>query len=611
MCGIYAAVNNTPVVNELIKGLDSLSYRGYDSAGVAVFSGNHIERRRAQGKLECLANVLYNSPIDGNVGIAHTRWATHGLPNELNAHPHMTSKVAVVHNGIIENYKALRDFLTDADYHFESETDSEVIPLLLTYFLDRGLTAEQALKSTIHKLDGSFALVAIFQQSPYELYAARQGSPLVIGQSKTGFSISSDDNALPENTEASCHLQDGDLARITQQQLTITNFYGDDIKRSLIARQTQADVTEKAGYEHFMHKEMHEQPKVFKRTLKHYLQAIEVQGETHLSLKPLTKLTNKISRLTVVACGTSYYAGMVAKYWIEEFAGVPVDLDIASEYRYRKMPMNMQSAALFISQSGETADTLAALQHAKQAGQTCISIVNVTNSTMANESDLVLPILAGREIGVASTKAFTAQLAALMAVTLTLAKSNGLLTHQDEDRMLTELFSLDSVMTAVLAQENEIKAISKSLVSSDNALFMGRGIAFPLALEGALKLKEISYIHAEAYPAGELKHGPIALVDESMPVVVVAPNNELFAKTLSNLREVASRGARIILVSDSQGIAQASDFIEHAITLPKATDLMVPVIYNLPMQLLAYYASVLKGNDVDQPRNLAKSVTVE
>ncbi|AWB65365.1 glutamine--fructose-6-phosphate transaminase (isomerizing) [Saccharobesus litoralis] len=610
MCGIYAAVSTTSIVNELISGLDNLSYRGYDSAGIAVYDGEQISRRRAQGKLSELASLLCRAPVSGAIGIAHTRWATHGLPNETNAHPHMTAKVAVVHNGIIENYPQLRKQLQNDGYVFESETDSETIPLLITQYLDKGETPETAMLKTISQLEGSFALVAIFQQSPDELFAARQGSPLVIGQAEQGFYISSDENALPAEIQASCFLEDGDLARITQQQLTISNFSGQTLQRALIARQGQSSESSKNGFKHFMLKEIHEQPQVFKRTLQHYIGGHH-QDDSLLQLAPISHLTNNISRMTIVACGTSYYAGMVAKYWIESIAGVPVDLDVASEYRYRKTPVTYQSAALFISQSGETADTLAALRHAKQQGQTCFSIVNVTNSTMANESDVVLPILAGREIGVASTKAFTAQLAALLVVTIQLARQNGLMTYKDEHLLLSQLDNIDAVIEGVLSQSHIIKDIAKSICDSSNALFMGRGIAFPLALEGALKLKEISYIHAEAYPAGELKHGPIALVDKDMPIIVVAPSNELFSKTLSNLREVASRGARIILLSDKNGLNQAEHFIEQGYELPDMPELMQPIAYNIPMQLLAYYVATLRGTDVDQPRNLAKSVTVE
>ncbi|WP_111978084.1 glutamine--fructose-6-phosphate transaminase (isomerizing) [Algibacillus agarilyticus] len=609
MCGIYAAVSNKSILSELINGLDNLSYRGYDSAGIAIMNGEHIERRRAQGKIDKLSHLLSTNPLDGQIGIAHTRWATHGLPNVQNAHPHMTPKVAVVHNGIIENYPALRTLLQNAGYQFESETDSETIPLLITLYLDKGLTPELAMIKALQQLEGSFALAAIFKQYPLELFAARQGSPLIVGQSVDGFSLSSDQNAMPEQTLNTCNLEDGDLARITQQQLTVTNLSGDQIQRNLIARQSQANDTSKNGFAHFMLKEIHEQPSVFKSTFAHYLEHSNTQQSQQF--KKINSLTNKISRLTIVACGTSYYAGMVAKYWIESIAGVPVDLDVASEYRYRKAPIQRQAAALFISQSGETADTLAALRHAKSQGQACFSIVNVTNSTMANESDVVLPILAGREIGVASTKAFTAQLAALISVTLVLARENKLVTSTQENEFIKHLNQVDTLINQVLSHQKNIKAIAKTISLASNALYMGRGSAFPLALEGALKLKEISYIHAEAYPAGELKHGPIALVDESMPIIVVAPNDELFSKTLSNLREVASRGAKICLLSDENGITQAKDFITHHITLPTVPEALQPIIYNIPLQLLAYYTAVERKTDVDQPRNLAKSVTVE
>ncbi len=611
MCGIYAAVSSTPILKELIQGLDHLSYRGYDSAGVAIFEGDKIERRRAKGKLSCLSEVLKDKPVEGYIGIAHTRWATHGLPNEINAHPHMTSKVAVVHNGIIENYPRLQNRLEQAGYHFESDTDSETIPLLITFFLDQGCQPSAALRKAIAELEGSFALVAIFNEQPGVLFAARQGSPLVLGQANDGFFISSDENALSEKINASCHLKDGDIARINESALEVLNFYGDKMNRSLTLHHKSQSQACKNGYNHFMLKEIFEQSLVFNFTLNHYIREIDQGDNAELFIKPISNLNNSITRLTIVACGTSYYAGMVAKYWIENHSGLPVDLDIASEYRYKDLPITQKSAALFISQSGETADTLAAMQHAKAQGQLCFSLVNVTNSTMAKESDVILPTMAGQEVGVASTKAFTTQLAVLATLSIAIAKNNGLITQQDASDALKNLRSAEKLIETVLKTSDHIRHIATELAHANNAIYMGRGSAYPIALEGALKLKEISYIHAEAYPAGELKHGPIALVDKKMPVIVVAPSNKLFSKTLSNLREVASRGAKIILLSDKEGIEQSKHFIQHSIEVPKSSHLIEPIIYNIPLQLLAYHVAVARGTDVDQPRNLAKSVTVE
>jgi glucosamine--fructose-6-phosphate aminotransferase (isomerizing) len=607
MCGIFGVINGQSVTNSLITGLRALSYRGYDSAGIAVIGQQGLERRRAHGKLAQLEKVLKNFPLEGAIGIAHTRWATHGAPTEYNAHPHMTSRVAVVHNGIIENYQELRDQLEVDGYQFQSDTDSETIPLLITRNLDAGLDYQQSIYEALSCLDGSFAIAAVFNDQPNNLYAARRGSPLVVGVAKDGFYLASDANALGNQSNKICHLHDGDLACITCDSLNVTDINGLSVERVMHSFTAEDRSGGKQGFLHYMQKEIFEQPTVFKKTVANYLYL----DRSSVKLPRFPIRINHLQRLSIVACGTSHYAGMVGKYWLESFAGLPVDLDIASEYRYRNAPISKDGVALFISQSGETADTLAALHHAKKAGQKCLSIINVSNSTIANESDGVLPTLAGTEIGVASTKAFTAQLAVFLMLTLATAKANQQITETEESRLLNKLQQLPDIMHTFLHNDAEVKRVASKLYDVNNMLYLGRGIAFPLALEGALKLKEITYIHAEAYPAGELKHGPIALIDEQMPVVMIAPPGPLFGKSLSNLREVSSRGAKVILISNQDGVDAARNFIDDAIVMPDVEELFQPVLYTLPLQQLAYHVAVLKGTDVDQPRNLAKSVTVE
>ena len=606
MCGIYAGVTNHSITTHLIDGLNALSYRGYDSAGIALISKQGLERRRAKGKLDNLTGLLKQTPLEGKVGIAHTRWATHGKPECRNAHPHMTLEVAVAHNGIIENYAELRKELEACGFGFESETDSETIPLLITCYLHKGMTQCEAIQNTLARLEGSFAIVALFDNCPDQLFAARQGSPLVIGHSDAGFYLSSDENALIDKSDAICHMQDGDLARITHNRLIITDFEGNIRKRVMTPSYAISEEQGKQGYRHYMLKEIYQQPAVIQQTLDHYLQE---DGTLHPDLKSLPM--ESLCRLSIVACGTSSYAGVVAKYWMEEIAGLPVDIDIASEYRYRNTPYPPQQMALFTSQSGETADTLAALRHASKGGQQTLSLVNVTNSSMASESDRMLPLLAGQEIGVASTKAFTAQLATLLLLTLVTARSNRQITQLQLQQHLNTLNTVPRLMDDLLNQTDTIRNTAQQLYRSEHATYLGRGIAYPLALEGALKLKEISYIHAQAYPAGELKHGPIALIDERMPVIIIAPPGPLFSKTLSNLREVHARGGNIILLSNQAGIDQAADFTDTAIVMPEMDALIQPLLYTLPLQLLAYYVALYKGTDIDQPRNLAKSVTVE
>ncbi len=608
MCGIFAAINGHSVTKNLMSGLEALSYRGYDSAGIAVISQQGLERRRAEGKLANLDQILESAPVEGAIGIAHTRWATHGAPTRQNAHPHMTPQVAVAHNGIIENYQTLRDELEREGYRCQSETDSEVIPLLITRGLDKGMDHHLAMRAALKQLDGSFAVVAIFNDRPDMMLAARYGSPLVIGLAKDGLYLASDTNALAAMVEKICQLQDGDLACLQRNGLSITDNEGQPVERALHPVAACSAAKGKQGSRHYMYKEILEQPEVLRRTAAQYLDL----AENRIRMPQLPFQLGQLQRLSIIACGTSSYASMVGQYWLEGFAALPTAVDIASEFRYRNAPLSHDTAALFISQSGETADTLAALRHAKAAGQTCLSIVNVASSSMAHECDSLLETLAGPEIGVASTKAFTAQLTLLLLLTLYSARARQRIDAQEEKRFLKQFELLPDLMRSFLQNEEQsILQIAAGLQQATSILYLGRGIAFPLAREGALKLKEISYIHAEAFPAGELKHGPIALVDEQMPVVIIAPPGPLFGKTLSNLREVASRGARITLISNSAGVAAAQQHIENAIVMPEVEELFQPILYTLPLQLLAYQIAVMKGCDVDQPRNLAKSVTVE
>ncbi|MBL4783044.1 MAG: glutamine--fructose-6-phosphate transaminase (isomerizing) [Porticoccaceae bacterium] len=607
MCGIFAAINSESVTSHLIKGLQDLSYRGYDSAGIAIIGKRGLQRRRAEGKIESLIHCLEAKPLEGSVGIAHTRWATHGAANQRNAHPHMTSRVAVAHNGIIENSHQLRTELESRGYRFESDTDSETIPQLITFYLNLGLAHDLALRSALARLEGSFAIAAVFDDLPDCIFAARRGSPLALGYASSGHYLASDINALKSVADQACYLEDGDLARISLQQVDITDRDNKPVERPRQMVSEQQSSNDKQGFPHYMLKEIHQQANVVKRTLGKYLPSAD--NAIELPLLPFNLA--ELQRLNIVGCGTSYYAAMIAKYWLESVASLAVDIDIASEYRYREGPVCTNSATLFISQSGETADTLAALRHAKQCGQQCISIVNVMDSSIARESHVVLPSMAGTEIGVASTKAFTAQLTVLILLCLKAAVCRGRINQTEKKRLQSQLALLPGSIASFLNSERSIWPIANKLCTTEHILFLGRGIALPLALEGALKLKEITYIHAEAYPAGELKHGPIALVDTSMPVLVVAPPGRLFAKSLSNLREVSSRGAKVILLSDQQGIDEASDYIDAAIAIPTIEPLLQPFIYTLALQLLAYHCAVLRGTDVDQPRNLAKSVTVE
>ncbi len=607
MCGIFAAINGSSVTHSEIEGLRALAYRGYDSAGIAIIGANGLERRRASGKIDNLVAHLGDNPLAGPIGIGHTRWATHGKPTEDNAHPHMTDRVAVVHNGIIENYAELRTEMEEQGFAFSSETDSEVIPILLTHYMNAGQMPAEAMRTVSGRLQGAFAVVAIFNDDPDHLYAARQNSPLVVGASVNGGYLSSDANAFGNQVQRICHMQNGDVAMISRTDVKIFDHLGSVADRQWTDYDHLSESVGKEGYRHFMLKEMHEQPAVIEKTLDYYLDS---QGE-QLALPTLPFDPANVRRLSIVACGTSYYAGTVAKYMIEEMIGIAVDVDIASEFHTRGVELDPQQPVLFISQSGETADTLAALRHAKAQGAKTLAIVNVANSTMGVESDCMLPTLAGPEIGVASTKAFTAQLTTLISLALFIARAKGRMNDDEVKTAIQAIRDVTPSFSKLLEDQNEIISISQHIQHVDHILYVGRGTAYPMAMEGALKLKEISYIHAEAYAAGELKHGPIALLDDDLQVVMVAPPGPLFEKTLSNLREIASRGAKITLISDEAGVKKANAFIANAITMPSCEDIAIPLLYALPLQLLAYHVAVMKGTDVDQPRNLAKSVTVE
>jgi len=607
MCGIYAAVNGTCVADSLVNGLQALAYRGYDSAGIAMPGTAGLQRRRSPGKLGNLVRILTDDPLSAPIGIAHTRWATHGVPSATNAHPHMTPRVAVVHNGIVENHAALRARLETDGYAFDSDTDTEVIPALIDEQLRRGRSPRHALQCAMHSIKGSLALAVLFDDEPDRIYATRYQSPLHLGSSGKGHYLSSDSQAFGADVRCVCTLGDGEIAMLQNQHVAIWNAYGKPVEPGWTLRSTTPEQSDKDGHDHYMMKEIVEQPAVIHRTLACYQD--DETGMLRLPTLPFD--VSQVSRISIIACGSSYFAGMIGRYWLEKFAGLPVDLDIASESRHRGLQPDPRQPVLAISQSGETADTLAALRHAREIGQPVVSIVNVPGSTMATESDQVLLTRAGPEIGVASTKAFIAQLTVLAAFTIETARTRGRFSAIESSMLVAELNHIAGEIDEMLRQATDLDAIAALLASHDHALFLGRGVAYPVAEEGALKLKEVSYIHAEAYPAGELKHGPIALVDTDLPVVVVAPPDELFAKTLSNLREVAARGGRVILLSDAEGIEQARPFIEHGLELPPASTMLAPLLYTLPLQLLAYRVGLCLGTDIDQPRNLAKSVTVE
>jgi glutamine---fructose-6-phosphate transaminase (isomerizing) len=607
MCGIIGIVGKDPVADRLVDGLKRMEYRGYDSAGVCTVDGGMLVRRRAEGKLGNLVKVLAGDPALGLTGIAHTRWATHGAPNTANAHPHATAEVALVHNGIIENFKPLRDGLIARGRKFESETDTEVVAHLVSEQVEAGLSPQEAVKAVLPQLRGAFALAIAFRACPDMLIGARLGSPLVVGYGEGETYLGSDALALAPLTQQIAYLDEGDWVVITRDGAAIFDKDNNPVTREITTSGVSAAAIEKGNYRHFMQKEIFEQPTVVAQTLRSYLRGVERQ----VALPQMDFDLSDIKRITIVACGTSYYAGMVAKYWFESFARVPVDLDVASEFRYRDPVLEAGGLALFISQSGETADTLAALRHAKAAGQKIAVVVNVPTSSMAREADLLLPTHAGPEIGVASTKAFTCQLAVLAAFAAHLAVVKGKMTREEEIEVVRHLTEAPAALNAALAHDEDIAAMAPLIAPARDVLYLGRGPDYPMALEGALKLKEISYIHAEGYAAGEMKHGPIALIDEAVPVIVIAPSGPLFEKTVSNMQEVMARGGKVVLISDAEGIAEAGEGCMATIEMPKVHPLIAPLVYAVPVQLLSYHVACVKGTDVDQPRNLAKSVTVE
>ena len=606
MCGIVGILGTEPVAPLLVDALKRLEYRGYDSAGVATIEAGSLSRIRAEGKLRNLENRVSETPLTGKLGIGHTRWATHGVPNETNAHPHMTEKVCLVHNGIIENYSTLREALISSGVSFQSDTDTEVIAHLITKELEAGSTPEQSVENVLKKLEGAFALAIIFPGHDDLMIAAREGSPLAIGHGEGEMFIGSDAIALAPFTDTITYLEEGDWAVLSRSSLVIRNRAGEQVTRPSQKSVATAFLVDKGNHRHFMSKEIHEQPEVISHTLAHYIDM--TKGEVKIPDLPFDLST--LDRITISACGTAYYAGLVAKYWIERWARIPVEIDIASEFRYREAPLKPGGMSIFISQSGETADTLATLRYCKSNEQHIVSIVNVRESSISRESDAILPTLAGPEIGVASTKAFTCQLSVLACFAIAIGKARGEISPELEKELVEALIEVPRHISNILRDEKPYEDLSHQLSKARDVLYLGRGINYPLALEGALKLKEISYIHAEGYAAGELKHGPIALIDENVPVIVVAPKDDLFDKTISNMQEVAARDGKVILLTD----ADASEIdcnLLSSFKLPTTHPFTNPLIYAIPVQLLAYYTAVFMGTDVDQPRNLAKSVTVE
>ncbi len=607
MCGIIGVLGKQNVVPSLVEGLKRLEYRGYDSAGVATLMNGSIDRRRAEGKIEKLESTIESSPIFGDIGLGHTRWATHGVPNETNAHPHATDKVAVVHNGIIENYRELAAELSGLGHSFATETDSEIVAHLITRYMNEGLSPEDAVAAALKRLDGAFALGIIFAGRHDLMIGARQGCPLAVGYGEGEMFLGSDAMALAPMTERISYLEEGDWVVLSRDSASFHDQHDAVVERAVrITANTGAPIG-KGNYPHFMLKEIYEQPAVVGDTLHTHINP--ATQSVHFQDLPFDLAA--LPKITIVACGTSYYAAMVAKYWFERIAGLAVDVDIASEFRYRHTPLPEGGLALFISQSGETADTLAALRDCKARGQRIGAVVNVTESTIAREAEAIFPTLAGPEIGVASTKAFTCQLATLACIVIATARARGAIDGAEEARLTTALTEVPARLAEVLHNDQTIQALAGSIQQARDVLYFGRGTGYPIAMEGALKLKEISYIHAEGYAAGEMKHGPIALIDDQVPIIVIAPSDELFEKTASNMQESMARGGRVIFLSDRDGIAQVGKQATACIELPRLDPFVAPILYAIPVQLLAYHVAVLKGTDVDQPRNLAKSVTVE
>ena len=607
MCGIVGILGREPVAMRLVEALRRLEYRGYDSAGIAVLENGRLERVRASGKLGQLMACLADRELKSTIGIGHTRWATHGVPTENNAHPHFAGRVAIVHNGIIENFKTLRASLEADGIQPETDTDTEIVAHLINRRLEQGVSPLDAVQRTLEELEGAFAFVIMFEGEDDLLIGARRGSPLAIGHGEGEMFLGSDAIALAPFTNRVTYLEDGDTAVLTRNSLTLYDEQGRQTVRPLQFTQASALLVDKGNYRHFMAKEIAEQPAVVGHTMAEYLDF----NTNRVSLPELPLDLAALDRITITACGTAYYAGMVAKYWIEQLARVPVDVDVASEFRYREAPLSQGSLSLVISQSGETADTLAALRYCKNMGQYVAAVVNVPESTIARESDVILRTYAGPEIGVASTKAFTCQLTVLAAFAIALARARGTIDSEEEARLVQAMNRLPRLLVQALSQDSHIEDVAKKIAHARDILYLGRGINYPTALEGALKLKEISYIHAEGYAAGELKHGPIALIDEGVPVVVIAPRDALFDKTVSNMEEVAARGAHIVLITDEEGARAHGQNTFETIAVPTSDPFIAPILYAIPVQLLAYHAAVFLGTDVDQPRNLAKSVTVE
>jgi glucosamine--fructose-6-phosphate aminotransferase (isomerizing) len=607
MCGIIGIIAKERVAPGLLEGLRRLEYRGYDSAGIATLVDGRIECRRAEGKLVNLVRRLDHDPVQGAIGIGHTRWATHGLPIETNAHPIATDRVAVVHNGIIENFQALRRELEGKGQIFRTDTDTETAAILVTHFLERGSPPEEAVSKTLARLEGGFALAFLFAGKDDLLIGARRGSPLAIGYGDGEMFLGSDALVLAPLTRRITYLEEGDWVVVTSRTATIFDATNREVDRPIREAAAAGAVIGKGNYRHFMQKEIFEQPEVIGDTL----HALINPTTRTVHLPELPFALSELERVTLIACGTAYHACIVAKYWLERMARISVEIDIASEFRYRAPAMPTGGAAIFVSQSGETADTLAALRYAKAQGQKIIAVVNQPESSVAREADVVLPTLAGPEIGVASTKAFTTQLAVLACFTVALARARGVISRAREAELVGVMTEIPSRAGEVLNHDQRIRQIAAEVAEARDVLYLGRGTAFPLALEGALKLKEISYIHAEGYAAGEMKHGPIALIDKNVPVIVLAPNDDLFEKTLGNVEEVMARGGRVVMISDTAGVARLADRLAFDIAMPDCDPFVAPLLYAIPVQLLAYHTAVLKGTDVDQPRNLAKSVTVE
>jgi glucosamine--fructose-6-phosphate aminotransferase (isomerizing) len=607
MCGIVGIVGSGEAAPLLLAALKRLEYRGYDSAGIATLVNGKIERRRAEGKLENLAVRLAAAPLSGTTGIGHTRWATHGVPNEVNAHPHATDKVAVVHNGIIENFQALKDELEAGGRTLASDTDTEVVAHLITRQIDDGAAPEEATRAVLARLEGAFALAVIFAGEHDLMIAARRSSPLAIGHGEGEMYLGSDALALAPLSRNITYLEDGDWAVLRRGGVTIYDAANRRADRPVRRTEISGAATGKGGHPHFMLKEIYEQPQVIGDTLHSFLNP----ADRTLTLPELPLDLAAVTKVTVTACGTAFYAALTAKYWLEQLARVPVEADIASEFRYRGADMPAGGLCVVVSQSGETIDTLAALRYAKSQGQTTLAIVNVPESTIAREADAVLPTYAGPEIGVASTKAFTTQLTVLAVLAIVMARARGKIDHATEARLALALTEVPSRAAEVLNHDERLKELAREISKARDVLFLGRGTSYPIALEGALKLKEISYIHAEGYAAGEMKHGPIALIDNGVPVIVIAPTDALFEKTASNMREVIARGGRVIFLTDPDGERQLGKLAAHTIALPRVDPFVAPILHAIPVQLLAYHTAVIKGTDVDQPRNLAKSVTVE